>query len=160
MAITPERSSHPVTRRSVSIPPCLLVIPMLLWLALATVSAQAGGEQPYPAQSSSPKRSKEPPYALIFGTVWGPDNRPIYGVRVKIRRADQKKAKWEVYSDHAGEFAQRVPAGAHDYVLWVDAKAFKSLDGKKLTGGTEVTVHVDNEERVDTSLHLTQYKPK
>jgi len=33
-------------------------------------------------------------YALIFGTVWGPDDHPQYGVKVKIRRADQKKAHW------------------------------------------------------------------
>ena len=57
------------------------------------------------------------PYALIFGTVWGPDDRPVYGVKVLIRRADQKKAKWELYSDHQGEFAQRVPAAKADYLV-------------------------------------------
>jgi hypothetical protein len=41
-------------------------------------------------------------------------------VRVKIRRADQKQAHWELYSDHQGEFAQRVPAGAADYLVWAE----------------------------------------
>jgi hypothetical protein len=94
------------------------------------------------------------PYALIFGTVWGPDNRPVYGVPVKIRRADQKKAKWQLQSDHRGEFAQRLPAGKADYVVWADFKQLKSLDGKRLQPGEPVTVHIEGEERADMSLHL------
>ena len=105
-------------------------------------------------QASPASGLHEKPYALIFGTAWGPDNRPVYGVKVKIRRADQKKARWEVYSDHNGEFAQRVPAGKADYVVWADLKGFKSSDGSKLQAGPEVTVHVDNDERQDIGLHL------
>src|SRR5579871_3050387 len=99
---------------------------------------------------------KDKPYALIFGTVWGPDNRPIYGVRVKIRRKTDKpkKVRWEVYSDHMGEFAQRVPAGEADYVLWADLKGYKPADGKPLHLPEEVTVHIYNDEREDTGLHL------
>jgi len=96
------------------------------------------------------------PYALIFGTVWGPDDRPIYGVHVKIRRADQKKAKWELYSNHQGEFAQRVPAGKADYVVWADLKGFKLLNGNQLHPGEDVTVHVEGDERQDIGLHLKQ----
>jgi hypothetical protein len=106
--------------------------------------------------SSAAQHSKPPkPYALIFGTVWGPDDRPVYGVRVKIRRAKDKKAKWELYSDHMGEFAQRVPPGDSDYVLWADLKDFKPVDGKPLHLAREVTVHVYGDEREDTGLHLT-----
>ena len=74
------------------------------------------------------KKSHETPYALIFGTVWGPDDKPVYGVKVKIRRQDEKKTRWEVYSDHNGEFAQRVPAGKADYVAWADLKGYKPID--------------------------------
>ncbi len=98
---------------------------------------------------------KEKPYALIFGTVWGPENQVLYGIKVKIRRADQKKAKWELYSDHRGEFAQRVPAGKADYIVWADTKEYKMSDGKRLRSGTEVTVHIDKDERSDIGLHLT-----
>src|SRR5579862_2542710 len=94
------------------------------------------------------------PYALIFGTVWGPDAHPLYGVRVKIRRADQKKAHWELYSDHSGEFAQRVPVGPADYVVWADLKGYKSLDRHELHQDGEVKVHLDNDERQDIGLHL------
>ena len=48
-------------------------------------------------------------YALIYGTVWGPDNTPAAGVPVSIRRASDKKPKWQLVSDRRGEFAQRVP---------------------------------------------------
>ena len=94
------------------------------------------------------------PYALIVGTVWGPDDRPVYGVKVLIRRSDKKKAKWELYSNHTGEFAQRVPAGRADYVIWADEKSVKSISNKKLTAGTEVTAHITADERVDVGLHL------
>lgn len=99
-------------------------------------------------------KSEDKPYALIFGTVWGPDNRPVYGVPVKIRRAKDKKPKWEVYSDHHGEFAQRVPAGESDYILSADLKHVKSADGKPLHA-SDVTVHIYNDEREDTGVHLT-----
>jgi hypothetical protein len=101
-----------------------------------------------PAALASEKRGEQP-YALIFGTVYAPDNRPAYGVRVKIRRADQNKAHWELYSDHQGEFAQRVPAGAADYVVWTEPAG-------KHAPNTEVRVHVQNDERVDIALHLSE----
>jgi len=108
-----------------------------LLLLFATLAAWAAGK---PA---------EKPYALIFGTVYGPDYHPVYGVRVKIRRADQKKVRWELYSDHQGEFAQRVPAGAADYIVRAESVS-------KHAPMTEVKVHVENDERVDIGLHLSQ----
>jgi hypothetical protein len=96
---------------------------------------------------------RDKPYALIFGTVWGPDDHPLYGVKIKIRRQDDKKPRWEQYSDHNGEFAQRVPAGKQDYVVWADLNGYKFQNGVQLQG-EEVKVHVDADERVDTGLHL------
>src|SRR3954466_5416675 len=102
------------------------------------------------ASATSAAPPAEKPYALIFGTVWTADSHPAYGVKVKLRRADQKKAKWEAVSDHHGEFAIRVPAGAADYLLQADVKAAKNAPKP------EVKVHVNNDERVDVSLHLTE----
>jgi hypothetical protein len=99
---------------------------------------------------------KEKPYALIFGAVWDPDGHAVYGVRVKIRRADQKKARWEVYSNHAGEFAQRLPPDKADYVVWADLKDYKLPSGKHLKGGSEVTVRIEDiAVRYEIGLHLT-----
>jgi hypothetical protein len=104
--------------------------------------------------SPSGQSARNRPYALIFGTVWGPDARPMYGVKVKIRRPEDKKARWELYSDHNGEFAQRVPAGKSDYVITADLKGYKPQNGPRLLSGDQVQVHVENDERVDTGLHL------
>ena len=100
-------------------------------------------------------KPKTKPYALIAGTVWGPDDRPVYGIPVKIRRAKDKKPKWQVVSDHMGEFAQRVPAGEADYILSADLKGVKTADGQPVRLVQEVTVHIYNDEREDTGLHLT-----
>ncbi len=97
-----------------------------------------------------PRQDAPKPYALIFGTVYAPDDRPAYGVKVKIRRAVEKKARWELFSDHHGEFAQRLPAGRADYVVWADVK------GPKDRPKPEVKVHIENDERVDISLHLVE----
>jgi len=104
--------------------------------------------------SSASDKKQEKPYALLFGTVWGPDNRPVYGVRILIRRADKKKAQWELYSNHMGEFAQRLPAGKAEYIVWADLKGYKSLDGKQLSPGDEVTAHIEYDERLDIGVHL------
>ena len=112
---------------------------LALFLALASVAA--------PVRADSKSHARDP-YALLFGTVYGPDDRPEYGVRIKIRRADQKKPKWELMSDHQGEFAQRVPAGKADYIITADVKTPKGQPKP------ELTVHVDNDERKDFTLHL------
>lgn len=107
-----------------------------------------------PHQDLLAAQKSDKPYALIAGTVWGPDERPVYGITVKIRRAKDKKPKWEVYSDHHGEFAQRVPAGEEDYILSADLKHVKSPDGQPLHC-QDVTVHIYDQERQDTGLHIT-----
>ena len=129
----------------------------LLFLVVLLTTILLGSAPPFPAGQKA-KSAKEKPYALLFGTVWGPDSRPMYGIHVKIRRASERgnKARWNLYSDHNGEFAQRVPAGREDYILWADVKEYKLQNGKKLQPGHEVTVHVENDERVDTGLHLTE----
>jgi hypothetical protein len=117
----------------------------------------------FPAQALPPALATPAPqklkpadkYALIFGTVWGPDDRPVYGVRVKIRRVRKKRPQWELTSDHIGEFAQRVPAAKADYEVWADLKGVKTKDGGQLHLAQKVAVHVEYDERVDIGLHLT-----
>lgn len=93
--------------------------------------------------------AKPASYALIFGTLWGPGERPVYGVRMKLRRAGEKKFRWEAISDHRGEFALRVPAVKADYVLIPDLK----LDKDKLP---ETRIHVESDERIDIGVHLQE----
>jgi len=112
--------------------------------------------------ASKDKPQKEKPYALIFGTAYGPNDRPLYGVKITIQTQKKKHPSWELMSDHRGEFAQRVPAGTNDYVVRGEAEyAPMGDDGKaqlskKVRLKGETRVHVDNEERRDISVHLTE----
>ena len=144
------------TRRT---PRAVLLAPVSFFCLLLALFLAVLGPQVLPAGNASPASKKlkpKDPYALIFGTVWGPDDHPVYGVKVNIRRVPDKKPKWELYSDHAGEFAQRVPVGKADYVVWADLKGVKTTDGQVLHLAQEVPVHVEYDERVDIGLHLTR----
>lgn len=89
-------------------------------------------------------------YALLYGTVWDADNRAIGGVPIRIQRVGDKKPKWSLVSDARGEFAQRVPPGQNDYIVTADTKGPKG--GQK----PQAKVHVERNERVDFSLHLSK----
>jgi len=97
-------------------------------------------------QSDSQAAKKD--YALIYGTVWDVDKRPVAGVPITIRTASGKKAKWNLVSDRRGEFAQRVPVGGQDYIIQADIKTPKGQ------AKPETKVHIDDNERRDVSLHL------
>lgn len=112
-------------------------------LLLAFALAAAG------LASAAPTKKPED-FALIYATVYGPKKLGMYGIRVKVRRASEKKARWQGSSDHAGEVAFRVPAGLGDYVVWADVKTPKGQ------APPETKVHVQGNERVDVSLHLTE----
>jgi len=122
--------------------PIRSLLPYLVVLLIISAVAPAR-QRPTPRDS-----------AVIFGTVWGPDDRPVYGVTVKIRRAGDKRARWEVHSNHLGEFEQLVPAGKETYVIWADTKGFKTPQGKHLQPGEAVTIQIEDKERVNTGVHL------
>ena len=128
---------------------CFFLLIVLFFPAMLTHARIALGAPAAPAQLKP-----DQPYALIFGTVWGPEDHPIFGVKVKIRRAQDKRPRWELYSNHTGEFAQRVPVGKADYIVWADVKGYRLPSGRHLKPGSEVTVHIDDDERSDIGLHL------
>src|SRR5215471_2735152 len=138
-----KRPKTATTRSRFYRPARPLLVLTCLFLTLTSSSRLEGRKRPAPDD-----------YAIIFGTVWGPDDRPLAAVKVKIRRAEDKKARWEVYSSPRGEFEQRVPVGKHDYVIWADLKGYKAPNGRRLQPGAQVTVHIESNERADTGLHL------
>lgn len=100
-------------------------------------------------------------YGLIFGTAFGPDDRPLYGVKVQIYEAGKKHPKWSLISDHRGEFAQRVPPGPADYIVvgHADVAALENgmpTPNRKKRLNAETRVHIQQEERQDISLHLVE----
>jgi hypothetical protein len=128
------------------------------WLAICVFLALL----PPCVAANKDKPQKEKPYALIFGTAYGPNDRPLYGVKITIRPQKKKHPSWDLMSDHRGEFAQRLPPGPGDYLVRGEAEyAPVGDDGKpqlskKMRLKGETRVHVDNQERRDISVHLTE----
>jgi Carboxypeptidase regulatory-like domain len=94
--------------------------------------------QPPPAASSSSKHPKQK-YShandfLIRGTVFTDKALAFPGVQLRIRRASEKKFRWQDATNSRGEFAIRVPQGA-EYEVVVHAKGFadqsKTIEAKK-----------------------------
>ncbi len=134
----------------------------LLCLSVALFAALAVAR----VQDDDDKKKKKPekpaiPFAIIFGTAFGPDDHPLYGVKIKIHPVEKKRPNWDLFSDHRGEFAVHVPPGPSDYVVQGEGEYIPMENGKpqmsrkkKLKG--EAKVHIDNDERRDISLHLTE----
>jgi hypothetical protein len=115
------------------------------------------------------KSQHEHDYAVMVGNVYNKGGRPVYGTKIRIRKLDQKNPKYELISDHNGEFAQRVPPGPADYVLWVDTGKHSEPTGEQVAampaqtaehgpvrGTNAVRVHVEKDERIDIGLHPQQ----
>ena len=89
----------------------------LVWLAsAASIFVPAGG-----AQNSSGSHAH---IFVIFATVFNDRGFALPGARVRVRRSDEKKFRWEGTSDHQGELAFRVPQGA-EYEMTIEARGFK-----------------------------------
>jgi hypothetical protein len=110
-------------------------------LLLLTTTLFAAGDK---------KKKPTPPYAVVAGSVFDAEGRSVRGLKITIRRADEKKPRWEVVSDARGDFAQRVPAGRADYIVRPELK------DKQAAENAEVKVHIENEEQQSVALHLTE----
>jgi hypothetical protein len=84
------------------------------------------------APSSSSSKHSHASHAndfLIIGTVFSDKALAFPGVRLRVRRATEKKFHWEAYTNSRGEFAIRVPQGS-EYEMVIVAKGF--LDQTKV----------------------------
>ena len=134
----------------------LLFVFALCCLPLTFAQNQSPNQDQSEARSKDNNKDKSKEYALIYGTVFGPNDTLARGVRVLIRKAGSKKPKYERFSDSQGEFAQRVPVGPADYIVYADPKSPPFGKHSKIKPGKEVTVHIAKDERQDISLHLTE----
>ena len=79
------------------------------------------------AESSSKQAQRNNIHAddfLIRGTVFTPEGLALPGAELRIRRASEKKFKWNDLANSRGEFAIRVKMGA-DYEVLVRAKGYR-----------------------------------
>ena len=102
---------------------------------VTTPSSSAPAAQPPAPTPATPGKQK---YShandfLIHGTVFNEKALSFPGAQLRIRRAGEKKFRWESFTNSRGEFAVRVPQGSH-YEMVVRAKGFaeqnRTIDAK------------------------------
>jgi hypothetical protein len=91
-----------------------------------------------PAPTAPPSKPGKQKYShandyLIRGTVFTEKALSFPGAQLRIRKAGEKKFRWESYTNSRGEFAVRVPPGS-DYEMVVRAKGYaeqtRTIDSK------------------------------
>lgn len=100
----------------------------------------------YPPSLPAEKNKKEPP-ALLMGSVFTADGLSLPGIKVSVKRKDDKKPRWRAVSDSRGEFALRLPAGTETYEVTAGGKTFESQTK---------TVELRGSERVDVFFRLAR----
>jgi Carboxypeptidase regulatory-like domain len=127
-----------------------------LWAAplLLPIGFQAPAQQATPvsqAQSSSSAKSGNQKYShahdfLIRGTVFTDKALSFPGVQLRIRRAGEKKFRWEDSTNSRGEFAIRVPQGTQ-YEMVVRAKGFaeqaRTIDARNGSGENNIVFRME-----------------
>jgi len=107
----------------------------------------AQGSAATPAKPDKKKYSHANDF-VIRGTVFNEKALSFPGVQLRIRRAGEKKFRWESYTNSRGEFAIRVPQGSN-YELVVRSKGFVEQ-----TRTIEAS-NGDNEERLVFRMQLS-----
>jgi len=83
---------------------------------------------------------------LIRGTVFTDKSLSFPAVQLRIRRAGEKKFRWEDQTNSRGEFAIRVPQGAQ-YEMVVRAKNFadqiRTIDARTGSGENNVVFRME-----------------
>lgn len=103
--------------------------------ASAQTQQPAAGTQSESTAKDEKKRS--PLGFLIIGTVFDEKALSFPGVRVRVRRVDEKKFRWETYTNSRGEFAVRVPEG-FDYEVVVRAKNYQDQSKNVTTSDGDI----------------------
>src|SRR5882672_513148 len=91
--------------------PCVMAIAQ----AQDPATPQTPSSVPTPTASTSKPAKKKYSHAddfLIRGTVFNDKALSAPGVQLRIRRAGDRKFRWESYTNSRGEFAVRVPQGS------------------------------------------------
>ena len=90
-------------------------------LATASVPGTAAGDE---KQNNSHAHD-----FVIFADVYTDHGFALPGAKVRVRRSDERKFRWEAISDTRGELGVRVKQGA-EYELTIEARGFKAQTRK------------------------------
>lgn len=130
------RTMRPVHTRLLPFPAALLVL-----AALLTALGPATGAVPLTQEQNKDPKKKEKQFALIFVTVFTAEGFALPGVRVTLKRKDDRKPKWKATSDARGEFALRVPAASGVYEVSTASKQHQNQTKTvEIAGQESVTV--------------------
>src|SRR6266446_7016202 len=123
---------------------------LLVPFTVSQAPIQEGAPASQPQSSSSAKSGKQK-YShandfLIRGTVFTDKSLSFPAVQLRIRRAGEKKFRWEDQTNSRGEFAIRVPQGAQ-YEMVVRAKNFaeqiRTIDARTGSGENNVVFRME-----------------
>jgi hypothetical protein len=121
-----------------------------LLVPLTAFPAPVQQETAIQPQSSSSKSGKQK-YShandfLIRGTVFSEKALSFPDVQLRIRRAGEKKFRWQDLTNSRGEFAIRVPQGTQ-YEMVVHAKGFadqtRTIDARTGSGENNVVFRME-----------------
>jgi Carboxypeptidase regulatory-like domain len=96
------------------------------------------------SSKSGNNKERQIPSFLILGTVFDERALSLPGVRVRIRRTDEKKYRWETHTNSRGEFAVRVVPG-YQYEVSMHCKKYKDES-------QTVDSNVDVQQRLSVKL--------
>jgi hypothetical protein len=101
----------------------------VLFSSVAAKSQEAPPPNSTPPAAAPPSKPGKQKYShrndyLIRGTVFTEKALSLPGAQLRIRKAGEKKFRWESYTNSRGEFAVRVPQGS-DYEMVVRAKGYR-----------------------------------
>lgn len=97
------------------------------WMITLLALACSAGAVSVPAAAAAGGQVQSGSHAhdfVIFATVFNEQGFALPGARVRVRREDEKKFRWEAMSDRRGELGIRVKQGAR-YELTIDARGCK-----------------------------------
>jgi hypothetical protein len=107
-------------------------------------TSTAPAQQPSSSSTQTSSKNKALPSFLIVGTVFNEKALSFPGAQVRIRRTDEKKFRWETYTNSRGEFAVRVYPGSK-YEVVVHVKKYQ--DQAEIVDAT-----VDVQQRLSIKL--------
>jgi hypothetical protein len=131
---------------------------LFICFAAAFSRAQEPAPPTPPAPPTSgapaPEKSQKEKYShandfLIIGTIFDPKGYAFAGAELRVRRSNEKKYRWDGYTNSRGEFAVRVPQGS-DYEMVIHAKGFadqrRALDAKTGLSEARIVFHMESTE--------------
>ena len=96
-------------------------------------AANTAGQQTPSSNGLANGKERPLPSFLILGTVFNEKAISFPGVQVRVRRTDEKRFRWETYTNSRGEFAVRVFPG-YEYEVVTHVKKYqdqsKAVDAK------------------------------